>query len=306
MTEVLLFVSTGSLLVVGVATLVIAGLALRDARRYVERAEDRMDNLRETQARLLIFLREERQSPKEEPEQEPHSEAQRRAEQLSRELEQERRARRDAERRIDQLKRELQEFREVRQKSSSTVLEGLSESRPGAREVLKEKTVPTQKAQGAGKTPRPASFLETASSKPEEIPPEDKRSRRGVWMSHPDDDVVSRGRAPAGQTHAQSEAPVKMFRKHYDKYLENYRGYVELAEGLYRTRENGEAPPGSLAEREWEKRLRRVNDGMARTTARLDILEEHNPELATDDRVSRRASLARRLSDLEGEAGGAV
>jgi hypothetical protein len=39
--------------------------------------------------------------------------------------------------------------------------------------------------------------------------------------------------------------PVKMFRKHYDKYLENYQGYVELAERLYRARDNGEVPPGS-------------------------------------------------------------
>ena len=85
--------------------------------------------------------------------------------------------------------------------------------------------------------------------------------------------------------------------KHYDKYLENYQGYVELAEKLYRARDNGEVPPG-LEEREWEKWLHRVTEGIERTTARLDILEEHNPQLATDDRVSRRASLAQRHSKL--------
>jgi hypothetical protein len=88
------------------------------------------------------------------------------------------------------------------------------------------------------------------------------------------------------------------FRKHYDKYLENYQGYVELAERLHRIRHSGELTPGSSEEREWEKRLRRVTEGIERTTARLDILEEHNPELATDDRVSYRASVARRHSKL--------
>ena len=55
----------------------------------------------------------------------------------------------------------------------------------------------------------------------------------------------------------------------------------------------------SRSEREWEERLRRVNDGIKRTTARLDILEEYNPELATDDRISRRAGIARSHWKLE-------
>jgi hypothetical protein len=45
--------------------------------------------------------------------------------------------------------------------------------------------------------------------------------------------------------------------------------------------------------------LRRVTDGIQRTTARLDILEEYNPELATDDRISRRAAIARNQRELE-------
>jgi hypothetical protein len=90
-----------------------------------------------------------------------------------------------------------------------------------------------------------------------------------------------------------------MFRKHYDKYLENYRGYVELAEGLYRMRDAGEVPSGP-AEREWEEKLRRVEGGIKRTTARLDILEGHNTELVADnERVSRRASVARRYSEIQ-------
>jgi hypothetical protein len=42
-----------------------------------------------------------------------------------------------------------------------------------------------------------------------------------------------------------------------------------------------------------------LNDGIERTTARLDILEEHNAELATDDRVFRRAGLTQRYLELE-------
>jgi hypothetical protein len=64
-------------------------------------------------------------------------------------------------------------------------------------------------------------------------------------------------------------------------------------------REDAEVPPGSVAEREWDGRLRRVTDGIQRTTARLDILEEYNPELATDDRISRRAAIARSQRVLE-------
>ena len=44
-----------------------------------------------------------------------------------------------------------------------------------------------------------------------------------------------------------------MFRRHYDKYLDNYEGYLELIEMLYRIREGGETKqPASFAEREWE------------------------------------------------------
>lgn len=119
-----------------------------------------------------------------------------------------------------------------------------------------------------------------------------------MWHPHPDDDV-SPGKAPAGQAADPSAAPVEMFRRHYDKYLENYEGYVKLAARLYRMREDAEVPPGSVAEREWDGRLRRVTDGIQRTTARLDILEEYNPELATDDRISRRAAIARSQRELE-------
>lgn len=325
--------------------LVIAAITLRNVRRRVKLAEYRIECLREEQARLLAFLREEREILQEESkrERERHLETQRREERLSREcsqlrqkqgqlveeLERERvkymeaqqrtrqereerelehRARRDAEQRIDQLERELlerrsiQQDREVQREISPPAPEGLKDL-PGAREPLEKKTLQTQRAQEAGRTPRPASSLDTtAAPKPAEVPPKDKKPRLGVWHPHPDDDV-SRREASAGQARAQSDAPVNMFRKHYDKYLENYQGYVELAERFYRMRNSGQVTPGSLEEREWEERLRRVNDGIERTTARLDLLEEYNPELATDDRISYRAGLAQRHSELLREAG---
>jgi hypothetical protein len=289
LTEALLFVSVGSLLTVGTAILTIATLTLRNARRYVELAEERMEYLREEQARLLVFLLEERQSLKEELEQERERRMETQQEREGREL----RTRRVAERRIDDLKRELLELRKVPrnrsapQRSSSALLEELFEDTPGTREPAREKTLPTEETQSTG-TPRPAS----------PPPPEDERPRLAVWHPHPDDDV-SPGTAPAGKTADPSAAPVEMFRRHYDKYLENYEGYVKLAERIYQMRDNAESAHGPLAQREWEERLRRVNDGIKRTTARLDILEEYNPELATDDRISRRASIARHHSQLQ-------
>lgn len=220
---------------------------------------------------------------------------------------QEHRARREAERRSDHSERELQELREAQrnreaQRESSPPAEKVMlESLPGSRGFSTEKPrltqVPSQEAWESGRTPRPASFPETAAE-PVQDPRKDKRPRRAVWMPHPDDsaEVV---KAPAGQTRARSDAPTEMFRKHYDKYLENYQGYLELAEGLCRIRDNGEAPSGSMSGREWEERLRRVSDGIERTTARLDILEGHNPELVTDARVSHRARLAKKYSELE-------
>jgi len=295
MTEALLFVSVGSILSVGVATLIIATLTMQNGRRYVELAEAHMKYLREEQARLVIFLREERQSLKEELEREREQrlEAQRRAEWASRErvplrqtalvegFDQEQhegwepRTRRDVEHRIYELKREFQKLREIQQDREAKRESSSPVSRGAFEDMLGEKSLPAQK------------------EKASDTPPEDERPRVAVWHPHPDDDVSP------GSTAARSlsDSPIEMFRRHYDKYLENYEGYVKLVERIYRMRD--EVPPGSLAEREWEGRLRRVNDGIERTTARLDLLEEYNPELATDDRISRRASIARSHSELE-------
>jgi hypothetical protein len=326
MTEAMIFVSVGSLLTLGTATLVIATLALQNARKYVELAEARMEHLREEQARLVVILLEEHQSLKEELEREREQrlEAQRRAEWASRErppqrqallmrelereqgqrleTRQELRMRQDIEHRIDELKRELtgrrkvrQEDREGKRESSSHAPKGPFEDMLRTCEPPGEKSPPTEEVREARRTP---SSPEAKAPKPAETPTGDERPRLAVWHPHPDDDV-SPGKAPAGQAAGPSAAPVEMFRRHYDKYLENYEGYVKLAERIYQMRDNAESAHGPLAQREWEERLRRVNDGIKRTTARLDILEEYNPELATDDRISRRASIARHHSQLQ-------
>ena len=321
-----------------IVTLVIAGLALWHARRYVELVEDRMERLRAEQARLLAALREELRGLKEEliREQEEHPGSQRRAERLSQEClrlrreksqlteelerervkreevqqrvrqeregrELERRARRDAERRIDRLNREPRETprdREAGRETPSPVLEEPSEELPAAPQ-LPERPPPAQRAHEIERPPRPSSPPKKSSPAPEEAPPGDERPRLGRWVPHPDDSDAGKGWMPAAQEPARSEDPVEMFRKHYDKYLDSYEGYLELIGMLYRMRGDGEAQPAPLEEREWENRLRRANDGIKRTTVRLDTLEEYNPELATDDRVSRRAGLARRHSELE-------
>jgi hypothetical protein len=325
--------------VIGATTLAIAALALWNARRYVELVESRTERLRAEQARLLAALREELRSFKEEwvREQEEQPGSQRRAERLSLEClqlrqekarlteelererikreevqqrvrqeregrELERRARRDAERRIDRLNREPGEApqaREVGRETPSPVLEETFKSLPASRETAEKKPPPAQRTRETESLPRPASLPKKATPDNDKAPLEDKRPRLGRWVPHPDDSEAVKGWASSEQESARSEDPVEMFRKHYDKYLDSYEGYLELIGMLYRMRHDGETKPDSLEEREWENRLHRANDGIKRTTIRLDTLEEYNPELATDDRVSRRASLARRHSELE-------
>ena len=110
----------------------------------------------------------------------------------------------------------------------------------------------------------------------------------GVQVPHPDDDVPGRG---------WSRSPARFFQKCYDRYLEHYEGYVRLAERLHSTRD--EASTDAIGNREWEDKLSRAYDAIERTTQRLDVLEEHYPELATDsDRISSRIGTARLHADL--------
>ena len=277
MIEVLLLIGTASLLVFGAATLFVATLALRTARRYVELAEERMECLRKGQARLLGLPTDEQQR-------------------LSEELERERRARGDAERRIERLEWEV---REARRAGPLPAVVGPSKGRPETYGLAGKDALPNRNVWEGERVP-PTSFLETSTRKPSDGPPKDGKPRLAVKHPHPDDAIAGEQPSPE-RARPLSAAPVEMFRKHYDKYLENYRGYVELAEHLHRTRDDGERIPGSFEENHWEERLRRVNDGITRTIARLDILEGQNPELAADDLVSRRARVAHRHSELGGK-----
>jgi len=115
--------------------------------------------------------------------------------------------------------------------------------------------------------------------------PKDGAPLLGVQVPHPDDDVPGRG---------WNSSPAKFFQKCYDRYLEHYEGYVRLAERIHGMRDEAEASPDTLPKREWEDKLRRAYDAIERTTQRLDMLEEHYPELATDsERISSRIGTAR-------------
>jgi hypothetical protein len=276
MTEALLLVVVGSLVPISVATLVFAVLTLRKAHMYVELVERQLENLREGQIVLLTLLREQSRSPHEEP----HS--------LEDRVRQERhrlalavRARRETGRATDAPAPDLRNV---------SAWSGVRSS-PGEEPPADEDAPP--KVQSAEIRPRAANFPDTTSSRAAKAIPEGEAPRRAIWHPHPDDDVSPAGASEPGQ------ATVEMFRRHYDKYLDNYEGYVKLAERLFRMRDEAGNDPGPLAERQWEERLRRVADGIQRTTARLDILEEYNPELATDDRVSRRAAIASHHRDLD-------
>jgi len=345
MTEASLSAGVGPLLlVVGLATLIIAALTLRNVRSSVGLPEYRAENLRTEQPRLLALLREERQTLKEEIEQEWERhllEARRQDEQSSRELlllrreqerlaeelrreserrERERRARLETEGRIEQLEREIRRLQEAQRENAAResaarenatrqsatrqsvalIPAGLPEARTEARAEPREpsKVIPSsaREARG-GVSPKPPARSAEAS-KPARVPPRDKKPGRGLWHPHPDDDTGKGEDMPEKRDRETVGAPVEMYRKHYDKYMENYLGYVELAEELYRTRGDGKATDGPFGDHEWEERLRRILDGIKRTTARLDILEQHNPKLVTDARISHRASVARRQAQL--------
>src|SRR3712207_4903405 len=189
MTEALLLLSAGSLLTVSMATLIIAILALRHAQRYVQLAEERMEQLREEQARLLMLAREELQRSHEGPEwerrQEIQQEEHRRPEHITR---------REAERKIEQVRRELLGLPQEPQESTSPLAEGSPEddNMARARGSLMEKAWPTQK-----KAPRSGTSRAQTSSKSAQGSPEDKKLLLGrhslaVWHPHPDDDVNPR------------------------------------------------------------------------------------------------------------------
>jgi hypothetical protein len=287
LTEALLLIVVGSLVPISVATLIFALLTLRKAHLYVILAEQRFENLREGQVLLLALLREQSRSPETVQEHRAQERVLREREPLTSAV---------MTRGIDELGLHGPLWNAGRGADDelgvgSSLPDGPSEDTLGTRERA-DREEPA-KERGSESRPRAANFPDTtSSSRPAKAAPDNGVSRRAVWHPHPDDDVTpARVGRPGGVT-------VEMFRMHYDKYLDNYEGYVKLAARLFRMRDDAEVV-GSAAEREWDERLRRVTDGIQRTTARLDILEEYNPELATDDRISRRAAIARDQRELE-------
>lgn len=278
---------------------------LLEIRRRGERLGRELSLARQQQERFVEELRCARAE---------HLEAQQRALREREGRERERRARLDTEGRIEQLERKIRRLQEAQRESAASesatresvalVPAGLPEARTEARtEARVEQRAPSNvrpspagDARGGGSPKPPA--RPAGKSKPARVPPRDKKPGRGVWHPHPDDDTGKGEDMPEKRDRETVGAPVEMYRKHYDKYLENYLGYVELAEELYRTRGDGKVTDGPFGDREREERLRRILDGIKRTTARLDILEQHNPGLVTDARIFHRASVARRHAQL--------
>ena len=121
--------------------------------------------------------------------------------------------------------------------------------------------------------------------------PKDGAPLLGAKLPHPDDVVTPR---------VWNGSATKFFQKKYDLYLEHYESSVRLAEWLHQARGKAEEGNGTPGAREWEAKLRRAYDAIERTTQRLDVLEQHYPELATDGgRLSDRLGIARLHAGLE-------
>ena len=283
---------------------------LLDAERQQKRSGRELSLARREYERLAEELRRERAKhleaqQKARQESAKHLEAKQRALREREGRERERRARLETEQKIEHLQREMQKLREVHRdvhrEDPPLVPAGLPEARAQMHREPAEQEQPPVRQPPVRRVPEIAAQMSPtsptrAAQKATGAPPRDKKPGRAVWHPHPDDGGGGGGSAPAAR--ARSGDPVEMYRKHYDKYLENYRGYVELAEELYRKRKDGGVADGTVGGREWEERLRRVRDGIDRTKARLDILQQHNPEMVTDARISHRASVARRHAQL--------
>ena len=269
MSATLVYVGIGSVLATSVTILVVAVLLLRVVRRYVELAEERLELLREGQEMLVRISYRERRAA--EGEREP-----------------------------------------VREAVRAVGAEAGRPARDPAPDRDRAKAAPAGEPPGDGRpqdSGDPGRYVQEAlglggkepaegGSRLRRPAPGGGKPRLGVKVPHPDDDVTPRGEAGA---------PVELFQKFYDRHLEHYEGYVRLAGRLHRTREEAGASADATvpAAREWEDKLRRAHEAIERNTERLDMLEEYYPELATDDdRISRRAAVARLHADLVRRFGG--
>jgi hypothetical protein len=258
----LVYVGIGSGLAVGVALLTVAILFLRTARRYVDLAEERLELLRESEALLLKVVRQQGQISEESRQREPER-SERILEVVGQPLGQ-----RTGEESSGNVPSPEESDRNVREA-------------PGRREQVSSTEAGERRRE---RTPK-ASTPGAAASRPSDGAP-----LLGVKVPHPDDDVTPRGR---------NGSVANFFQRKYDLYLEQYERHVRLAERTHRMRDEAGESPGTRQTREWEDKLRRLYDAMDRTTQRLDVLEHHYPELATDgDRLSNRLDLSRLQGEL--------
>lgn len=264
MSATLVYLGMGSGLAIGVALLIVAILFLRTARRYVELAEERLELLREGGTPMPKGARRQGHVSHEgrpEPKQSGKIPAL-----VGRPLGR----RRDDETPGDPPLPETSDRR-------------AREATPGMRGQATPPEVGEQRREGAPAAGTPGA----ASSRPKDGAP-----LLGVKVLHPDDDVTPRDR---------NSLAANFFQKKYDLYLEQYERFVRLAERIHRMRDEAAQSAGNLQTREWEDKLGRTYDAIGRTTQRLDLLEHHYPQLATDsDRLSHRLELARLQAELAG------
>ena len=259
----LVYVGICSVLAMGVAILTVAVLFLQTARRYVDLAEKRLELLREGQELLLKVVRQQVHVSEESWEREPER-SERIPEVVGHPLGQ--RTRKESSANVRPPEESARHAREA------PSMGGQGSSPASAGQQQQEKA---PKASGPGK----------AASRPKDTAP-----LLGVKVPHLDDEVTPR---------VWKSSAAKFFQKKYDLYLEHYEGYVRLAERIHLIRNEAESSPGTPETREWEEKLRRAYDAIERTTRRLDVLEQHYPELATDsNRLSARIGIARLQAGL--------
>jgi hypothetical protein len=266
----LVYIGIGSGLAIGIALLVVAILFLRTACRYVDLAEERLELLRESEALLLKVVRQQGQVSEERRQRVPER-SERIPEVVGHPL---------GRRTSDGLPGNFPSPEEA----DRTVREA-----PGIGEQVFSGEDPVHRSERTPKAGAPGA----AASRPKDGAP-----LLGVKVPHPDDDVTPRGR---------NGSVANFFQRKYDLYLEQYERHVRLAERIHRMRDEAQEGPGTLRTREWEDKLGRAYDAIERTTQRLDLLERHYPELATDgDRLSHRLDLSRlqaKLAERSGRSG---
>jgi hypothetical protein len=260
----LVYVGIGSVLATGVAILTVAVLFLRTARRYVDLAEERLELLREGEAFLLRVVARQQGLVSEESRARESERSERIPEMVGHPL-----GLRTSEESLSGFPTPERPDRQARQA-------------PGTRgQASSAETAGRRRREGTLEAGAPGAAAR----------PKDGAPPLGVKVPHPDDDVTPR---------VWNGSATQFFQKKYDLYLEHYEGSVRLAERLHQMRDEAGESHGAPEAREWDDKLRRAYDAVERSTQRLDVLEQHYPELATDgDRLSARLGIAGLHAGLE-------